>query len=117
MIGTMTATEVRRKLRAALLPRKVKIDAWIDNEMAKLSDAERHDPRAVEFLNWLRESLHQAANEKNQGRDNSRPKVRTRSNLADELERIYAALRDELKEKKTKHAKAKKTNGKKKPAA
>ena len=64
MMGNKKLSEIRRELYDALRPKKAQIEAWLDQEMAKPSDKERRDPKAIENLIWIRDTLRKALQEK-----------------------------------------------------
>jgi hypothetical protein len=71
MIGTKKLSEIKKELREALRPKKAEIEARLDQEIAKLSDKERRDPKVVEELLWIRDVLREIVNGKKPTRKTS----------------------------------------------
>lgn len=123
MMGPKKLSEIRMQLFASLRPKRAQIEAWLEKEMAKLSDAERRDSTRVETLGWLRDALRAAGAASAASTDDEskrkRPAAadRREPDVGKELTRLRNRLRQALKAQKGSERKAKKTNGKKKPAA
>ena len=57
MMGLRKASEIKQALREALARDRHHVEAWLDEEFAKLRPAQRRDPKVVQDLHWIRDTL------------------------------------------------------------
>jgi len=65
MMGTKKLSEIRKELHEALRRDRVKVQAWLDEQMAKLKADGHRDPKVIEDLYWIRDDLRRAVEENN----------------------------------------------------
>ena len=112
MMGERKASEYKEAFQQAVARDSRAIQAWLDQEYAKLSPVQRRNRREVEHLDWVREALNEASKRKKIGRQ-QQSRDHRELRIIQAVFALHNALREILDETKVKHRKSKRANGKK----